>query len=262
MSKPITAKRFLELCAIWNINFIPIQANWPSHNRNQKGEFANVNGVMVHHTGKFSSVRAMENILWSGYAGLPGPLCHSGIDPAGTLRLAGWGRTNHAGLGSGAVLSRVKNSDLPRAGNLKPGVPDTDGNAHFYGFEIMCDGKVPMTDAQRITAVRITAALCTEHDWKADVIGHGEWQQGKWDPGAYGKLINMGQFRTQVDQAIKEGPKPKLPPRPVPTTQRITVAVGDTLSGIAKRYGVTLEKLINDNPGILQPGMKLTVPKK
>jgi hypothetical protein len=204
VAKPITAKRYTELCDKWGIKYIPIKPNWATHNRNHKGDFDDVHGVAIHHTGKFRTVAQMENILWSGYGDLPGPLCHSGIDPAGILRLAGWGRTNHAGLGDSAILRRVIQSDLPRNGNLRPTKADADGNANFYGFEIMCDGIEPMTEAQRITAVRVTAMLCTEHEWGADAIGHGEWQPGKWDPGARGKLINMGQFRTWVDQAIKE----------------------------------------------------------
>lgn len=262
MATPITSKRFLELCDKWGIKYTPIKSNWATHNRNHKGEFSNVNGVMVHHTGKFSSVAGMCDLLWNGYAALPGPLCHSGIDPAGILRLAGWGRTNHAGLGSKSVLDLIQNGLKGFTHNIAPGPASVDGNAHFYGFEIMCDGKTPMTDAQRIASVRITAALCTEHGWGPDVIAHGEWQQGKWDPGANGKLISMTAFRNEVEQAIKEGPRPKLPPRPKPTTQTITVVKGDTLSAIAKKYGVTLEKLINDNPAILQVGDKLTVPKK
>lgn len=263
MSSPITSKRFLELCEKWGIKTIATHSNWASHNRNAKGEWNDLNGVMLHHTGKFTSVQQMAELLWDGYAGLPGPLCHAGIDPAGILRLTGWGRANHAGLGSSATLTRVVNSNYPKTGNITPGKADTDGNRHFYGFEIMADGITPITEAQRITAVRISAALCTEHGWKADVIGHGEWQQGKWDLGAHGKLVDFSVIRSEVAQAMKEGPLPKRPtpkPAPKPVTKEITVAPGDTLSALAKKYGETLEKLINDNPQILQVGDKLHVP--
>lgn len=269
MSKPITAKRFLELCNKWQVKTIATHSNWATHNRNSKGEWDDLNGVMWHHTGAFSSVNSMAELLWNGYDGLPGPLCQAGIDPAGYLRLTGWGRANHAGLGSSDTLKAVKSSTYPKTGNIRPSKADTDGNRHFYGFEFIADGKTPITEAQRITAVRITAALCLEHNWKADVIGHGEWQQGKWDLGAHGKMIDFSQARSWVAQAMKEGPPEKLPTRPVPpkplptpTTQIITVVKGDTLSGIAKKYGVELAKLINDNPAILQVGDKLKVPKK
>lgn len=269
MAKPITSKRFLELCKTWNIKATPIRSSWATHNRNHKGEWSDLNGVMLHHTGRFTSVASMCDLLWDGYEGLPGPLCQAGIDPAGILRLAGWGRANHAGLGSSTVLEAVKDSKLPRTGSLKPGTAKVDGNAHFYGFEIFADGQTPMTEAQRITAIRVSALLCREHGWKADVIGHGEWQQGKWDPGAHGKLVNMGQFRTWIDQAILEGPPKPLPARPAtpkPRTKTITVVKGDTLLGLAKKYyGPESDKwveIVDDNPQLLQPGMKLTVPNK
>jgi hypothetical protein len=219
---------------------------------------------MVHHTGSKGKVSDQESILWNGYVGLPGPLCHAGVDPAGILRLAGWGRANHAGLGDEQALRRVRSSTYPKIGNIKPGPAEVDGNVHFYGFEIMCDGKTPMSDAQRITSVRVAAMLCTEHKWGTDVIAHGEWQQGKWDPGANGKLIDMSKFRNEVDQAMKEGPKKKpLPTRP--KTKLITVMQGDTLLGLAKKHypnhGVDgWVEIVDDNPQLLQPGMKLTVP--
>lgn len=239
MSKPITSKRFLELCTEWSIKTIATHTNWPSHNRNTKGEWNDLNGVMLHHTGKFTSVNQMAELLWNGYAALPGPLCQSGIDPAGILRLTGWGRANHAGLGSQSTLDAVKNSKYP-PGNIAPGPAKIDGNARFYGFEIMADGITPITDAQRITAIRISAAICLEHGWGPDVIGHGEWQQGKWDVGAHGKLIDFSAIRNEVKQAMKEGPPKKLPtrpaPKPTPTSQVITVGTNDTFYSLAKKY--------------------------
>lgn len=261
MAKPITAKRFTELCAKWGIKTIPTHLNWATHNRNHKGDWNDLNGVMMHHTGKFSSVNSMAELLWNGYEGLPGPLCHAGIDPAGYLRLTGWGRANHAGEGDSNTLRRVINSKYPITGNIKPLLDDTDGNAHFYGFEIMADGVKPMTDAQRITAVRVGAMLCLEHGWGTDVIGHGEWQPGKWDPGAHGKLIDFSQVRKEVKQAMKEGPPKKLPVRPPMTAKTHIVAKGDTLASIAKKYNTTVIDIINWNPQLIQQGAKLTIKK-
>lgn len=275
MATPITSKRFTDLLSIWGIRWSPIQSTWATHNRNHKGEWNNLNGVMMHHTGAFSSVSGMNSVLWSGYAGLPGPLCHAGIDPAGILRLAGWGRANHAGLGDDDILRLVRESKLPRDKSLRPNEANTDGNAHFYGFEIMADGKTPMTEAQRISAVRVAALLCREHKWGADVIGHGEWQPGKWDPGANGKLINMGEFRTWVDQAIKEGPKPvptqpkPIENRPIPTKlQAVVVKDGDTLTEIARDHlgdGARWPEIVQTNPHLARPlrvGEKLFLPKR
>jgi hypothetical protein len=266
MAKPITAERFIKLCEEWGVKYRAIKSTWPTHNRNHKGPWENLNGIMMHHTGPFGTVRGMEQILWDGYSGLPGPLCHSGIDPSGILTLAGWGRANHAGLGDPDVFEKVKSENY--TGILKPRTASIDGNAHFYGFEIMADGNKPMTDEQRITSVRVAALLCTEHRWKAEsVIAHGEWQPGKWDPGANKKLIDMARFRNEVEQAIKEGPKPKLPTRPKPKTKEIVVARGDTFFSLAKKYypghgpdGVI--ELLEDNPHLLRIGDKLIVPNK
>jgi LysM repeat protein len=226
---------------------------------------------MLHHTGAFSTVNQMAELLWNGYAGLPGPLCHGGIDPAGIIRLTGWGRANHAGLGSLTTLDAVRASKYPATGNLKPGKATEDGNKHFYGFEIMADGQTPITDAQRITAVKISAALCLEHKWGPDVIGHGEWQQGKWDVGAHGKLIDFSKVRSEVKQAMKEGPKKPTPKPPTttpkPKTKEITIAQGDTFYSLARKYFPRAETsdeavtdLVNMNPNLLQVGKKLIVP--
>lgn len=267
MSNPISAARFLELCDKWGIKYVPIKSNWATHNRNSKGEWGDVYGVGIHHTGSNGSTVDQNGILWNGYGDLPGPLCHAGIDKAGVLRLAGWGRVNHFGLGSAAVLNHVIQEDY--TGVLKPGRATVDGNSHFYGFEIMYSGSHPMTDAQRITAVRVTAMLCTAHKWtQKSAIGHGEWQQGKWDPGiSYGKMMPMDKFRKEVEQAIKEGPKKTpLPTRPKPTTKTITVVKGDTLYSLAMKYFPSPEagvlRIIEDNPQLLQVGMKLTVPNE
>jgi len=63
-----------------------------------------------------------------------------------------------------------------------------------------------------------------------------------------------------------ETPRPALtsPTLPSPTPMIYTVVAGDTLSGIALRYHVSLENLIAANPGIqpslLTIGSKLTIP--
>lgn len=243
----------------WGVKHIPIETNWATHNRNHKGEWGPVHGIGIHHTGSDGKVSDQESILWNGYGDLPGPLCHAGIDPAGILRMAGWGRVNHFGLGSAATLDHVIAEDYDGSKNLKPTPASTDGNARFYGFEIMYSGKQAMSDAQRKTIVRVCAAICTHHKWTdLSAIGHGEWQQGKWDPGIRsGVMMPVGDLRKEIHQAIKEGPSKPKPPAPFKV---ITVAVGDTLSSLAKKHGVTLEKLINDNPAILQIGNKLKVP--
>lgn len=267
MSKAITSGRLLELLKEWGIPYEEVKVggvNWRSHNRNSKGPWGeNMYGSMIHHTGDNSQ---SPNVLWNGYAGLPGPLCHGGIDDLGIVHLVGWGRANHAGMGSGAVLQVVKNESWDGE-TLKPGPANTDGNSHFYGWEVMYDGRQAMTEKQHRTTIRLQAAILTEHNWtEKSCIAHGEWQQGKWDPGYNGKLMNMGQVRRDIEQAIAEGPKPKLPPRPKPPTiTTITVADGDSFHSLARKHLGDPEKwprIVEMNPGaFLRPGMKLQIKK-
>lgn len=269
----MSANRMIELLKEWGIPFQEHkfgQISWRDHNRNQKGAWGvEMHGSMIHHTGS-NNQDSMIQTLWNGYAGLPGPLCHGGIDTHGVVHLVGWGRANHAGLGSHTVLNHVINEDYG-AVTLKPGPADTDGNAHFYGWEVMYDGQVGMTDAQYKSTIRLQAAICTEHGWKdKSVIAHGEWQQGKWDPGYRGKLMPMQEARGHIWQAIQEGPKPKLPTRPKPApsgTGTVTVGNSDTLWGLAEKYlgsGDRWIEFVEANPSlvVLKPGVKLTIPKK
>lgn len=284
MSNPMSAAEFVALLDKWGIKHEENRPNWQNHNRNSKGPWGPVNGIGNHHTGG-NDDKGGADVLWNGYGDLPGPLCHAGIRQNGTVLLNGWGRVNHFGLGDANVYNHVVMEDYGNA-TLHPRVADMDGNPHFYGFEWMYDGTVePETHFPKLyqTAVRVNAAICTHHGWtELSSIAHGEWQPGKWDPGhAKGKLFDCSHFRSHVHQAMKEGPKPPTktpppskppvtkppvppvkPPVPKPTTQVITVVKGDTLLAIAKKYGVTLEKLITDNPSIVQVGDKLTVPKK
>jgi LysM repeat protein len=260
----MTSTEFTDLLEKW---YIPTEDNsrggvkWYNHNRNSMGKWGPVYGIGNHHTGADDN-KAGRDVLWNGYAGLPGPLCHAGITQDGKVLLNGWGRVNHFGLGDDDVLNMVISEDY--TGSPRPNEANTDGNRHFYGFEWMYDGlSNPETHYPKLyqTAVRLNAAILTEHKWtKKSSIGHGNWQPGKWDPGvAKGKFFDLVRFQGHIEQAIKEGPKkPSAPSRPT----AIIVTKGMTLSGTAAKYGVTLEKLINANPQLLQPGDKLNIPKK
>lgn len=259
----MTAAQFVALLDKWGIKHEAIHSNWTTHNRNSKGNWGPVNGVMLHHTGSDDDGKGGRDVLWDGYGDLPGPLCHAGISKTGVVLLNGWGRVNHAGLGSSTILNHVINEDYK--GNLSPGHADTDGNSHFYGFEIMYSGWHPMSEAQYKTAVRVSAAICTFHKWTdKSVIGHGEWQPGKWDPGyKHGKIMDMANSRNHIEQAIKEGPKP------APLYRNYTVVKNDTLYAIAGRLlkdGNRYKEIAKLNKlkdaDVLTPGQKLKIPLK
>lgn len=139
MAAPMSADRFIHALRNEGLTVVEVGA-WRTHNRNHKGPWGPVHGVMIHHTvtrGTASTVALCRE----GDSALPGPLCHGVITKDGRVHLVGYGRANHAGSGDADVLRAViAEKRLPpddRAG--------TDGNRHFYGFECenLGDGKDP-----------------------------------------------------------------------------------------------------------------------
>jgi len=172
--------------------------DWRSHNRNHKGPWGPVNGVMIHHS-VTKGTDATVKMCRDGHPDLPGPLCHGVIAKDGRVHLVGYGRTNHAGMGDDDVLRAVvaEKKRLPHDNEA-----NTDGNRHFYGFECenLGDGKDPWPDAQLEAIEKVSAAICRHHGWTArSVIGHREWQPGKVDP----KGFSMGDLRDRIHDRLK-----------------------------------------------------------
>jgi hypothetical protein len=212
MSPPLPAGSVLQALLDEGLTVVQV-ANWRTHNRNHKGPFGPVHGVMIHHTvtkGTADTVR----ICREGYAGLPGPLCHGVIAKDGTVHLIGYGRALHAGLGDGDVLQAViAERPLPPDNEA-----DTDGNRYFYGFECenLGDGKDPWPAVQLEAIEKAAAALCRAHGWNArSVIGHLEWQPGKIDPRGF----TMDAMRGRITQRLGAPP-----PVPVVDLSRLVAA--------------------------------------
>lgn len=275
MAVPMTSKQLITQLNRWGIKYEPIHSGWESHNRNHKGEWGPVHGIVQHHTGS-DSQKSMRDILWSGYDSLPGPITHVGNDMYGKLWLAGWGRANHAGLGDPDVLNHVIREDYE--GVLKPNEAAADGNRHFYGIENMYSGNQAMSQAQYRTAVLFSAAISEFHEWGPESsIGHGEWQPGKWDPGARkGVMMDMATMRNHIEQAIEAGPNKKPPapkpnptptPTPAPSGNKYTVKKEDTIWSIAEKYlgdGKRWPEIVTMNPKLInvQPGEVIVIPKR
>jgi hypothetical protein len=183
MAEPLSAERILKAFHQEDVEVEQV-GHWRTHNRNHKGPWGPVHGVMIHHTVTSGTEHSVK-ICRDGYSGLPGPLCHGVIDKRGVVHLVGHGRANHAGGGDPDVL---------RAVVAERALPDdnqstADGNSHFYGFECinLGDGEDPWPAAQLEAIERTAAALCRAHGWGAgSVIGHKEWQPGKVDPRGFG----------------------------------------------------------------------------
>lgn len=203
MADPMTSTQLLKQLKKWGVKYKEYE-NWEDHNRNHKGAWGPVNGFMWHHTGSDSKDQRL--LLRKGYSSLPGPLCHFGIAQDGTCWLIGWGRANHAGKIDKDVLNAVINETaLPHDNSA-----DVDGNSRLYGMEIWYSGSHDMTVAQFNTAVLVSCAIIDFHGWnEKSILGHGEGQPGKWDPGIRsGEMRNMNTVRSSIAKRFKEGPKP------------------------------------------------------
>lgn len=193
MSTPLRATAFTLALRAEGIRVVE-HAGWQTHNRNHKGDWGPVNGVVIHHTAGRDSM----NLCWTGTSTLPGPLCQTHLAKDGTATMISSGRANHAGTFAQNAYDAViaESATHPRPDASEP----VDGNARFYGIEIenLGDGKDPYPDAQYQAAVRWAAAICRAHGWSANsVIGHKEGTRRKIDPS-----FDMNAFRSCVDERL------------------------------------------------------------
>ncbi|MFD9813705.1 N-acetylmuramoyl-L-alanine amidase [Streptomyces sp. NPDC059080] len=214
MSAPIGAAALVAALKAEGVR-VKGERSWRSHNRNARGPWGPVHGVMVHHT-VTSGAKQTVDLIYRGRSDLPGPLAHAAITKDGVVHLTGHGRANHAGLGDRDVLAAVIDErKLPA-----PNGQDVDGNRHFYGFECenRGDGRDPWPEAQLDAIERVAAALCRHHGWHAaSVIGHLEWTNQKSDPRGFA----MDEMRRRVAERLKhppgeQPPKPKKPHKKPP----------------------------------------------
>ncbi|WP_081809467.1 N-acetylmuramoyl-L-alanine amidase [Mycobacterium sp. URHB0044] len=174
------------------------------------GDFLDIRGVMVHHTG--NSRESAESIR-NGRPDLAGPLANLHIAPDGTVTIVAVGVCWHAGRGS------------------YPWLPTNNANWHMIGIEcawptIHPDGTFDKheqwPDAQIISMRDTCAALALRLGVSADkVIGHKEYAaiQGKWDPGN----IDMNWFRGEVAKDMRGEFRDKARRRMVPPPAAVVV---------------------------------------
>lgn len=206
MATPLTAAQLVaalkaEGCTVREVR------SWRTHNRNSRGAWGPVNGVMVHHTATGPGVDVVD-LIYDGHADLPGPLATGCITKDGTVHLTGNGRANHAGGGDPRVLAAVATEsygDYPPATHEHQGSSGAvDGNSHFYGWECenKGDGTDPWPRKQYVAMVKATAAIIRAHRAKGDNwglkgksgVGHKEWSDWKPDP----RGIDMKDYRRDL----------------------------------------------------------------
>ncbi|MDQ0945422.1 peptidoglycan-binding protein [Streptomyces sp. V1I1] len=210
MATPLSASRLLKVLRDEGLQVVE-HRSWRTHNRNHKGPWGPMHGVMIHHT-VTSGTQNSVDICYNGHSSLPGPLCHGVIAKDGTVHMVGNGRANHAGLGDDDVLRAVINETALPADNEA----NTDGNRYFYGFECvnLGNGKDPWPAAQLEAIEKASAAICRAHGWSyRSVIGHKEWQPGKVDPRGF----TMDSMRARIKARLGGRPDgPATPPAPKP----------------------------------------------
>lgn len=236
MAVPLTPEQFIAALRAEGLKVVEV-GSWRTHNRNHKGAWGPVHGIMHHHTVSYGNTIAQTQssveLCRQGYSELPGPLCHGVIAKDGTVYLVGYGRANHAGGGDPNVLQAVKDErytdrpPVPRVAN-SAGV---DGNPHFYGFESvnLGDGKDPWPAEQVDAMVRVSAALSRAHRWQhQSSIAHREWKNDKPDPKGPG-MPEMPVFRAKIAERIAHSPSWNPTGAAVPTTGTPMTAPARTL---------------------------------
>ncbi|BBY14523.1 N-acetylmuramoyl-L-alanine amidase [Mycolicibacterium litorale] len=174
---------------------------YPGWLRRGHGDFRDIRGVMVHHTG---SDHATAASIAGGHPDLPGPLSQLHIGRDGTVTTVAAGVAWHAGAGR------------------HPWLPTNMANWHTIGIECANSGTSPTAahrtnwpDAQYAALVRTCAAISRRIGVSAArTIAHREYAgraQGKWDPGA----IDMEILRRDIQVRIGSADDPA--PRPAPT---------------------------------------------
>ncbi len=136
MAVPMTADQFLKALKDEGLKVEQLDG-WRTHNRNHKGAWGPVNGVVIHHTAGRNSLRFVS----TGNAALPGPLCHTHLAKSGVATMVGHGRANHAGMfAKNAFDAMVAEKSV----HPRPTASETvDANSRTYGLEIenLGDGK-------------------------------------------------------------------------------------------------------------------------
>jgi hypothetical protein len=163
------------------------------------GDFKDIRGVMVHHTGSDTASAAS---IAQGRPDLTGPLSQLHIARDGTVTVVAAGVAWHAGVGT------------------YPWLPTNMGNWHTIGIECANTGTSPTAAhrtnwpaAQYDALVRSCAAINHRLAQNASrTIGHKEYAgraQGKWDPGAIDMDILRIDIQARIDIIADPAPTPE-----------------------------------------------------
>lgn len=186
---------------------------YPGWRNRGHGDFKDIRGVMLHHTGGPANAASIAN----GRPDLDGPLANIHIDRDGVVTIVAVGVCWHAGVGSW------------------PWLPTNMGNWHLIGIEAEWPygepginernaGTVPWRRPQIIAIRNTIAALLGRMQFGADrLLGHKDYAgpaQGKWDPGNMSMAWMRGEVQKDLAGFVfpgEDGPRPVVVPTPPPT---------------------------------------------
>lgn len=235
----MTLDQYTSQLRRWGVKFAVLPG---AGTRGRPGAHSTPRGIVKHHTGSDAGQGAsyLDFLFIKGRPedGIPGPLCNVATAMSGLVTVGAVGRANHAGKGSSRTLARVIAGTAPTTGELKPGPDDVDGNAVYYGDEVMYDGGQPMTAAARRNSLLHDAAVCEFHGWNAGhVIGHREHTGRKNDPGHE----SMATWRRDLQALLNAGPPGSNELEEL--TMADIKAITDALNKIANTQKETLDLL-------------------
>lgn len=196
---------------------------YPGWRERGHGDFRDIRGVMVHHTGSDGATAAS---IAHGRADLPGPLSQLHIARDGTVTVVALGVAWHAGVG------------------MYPWLPTNMANWHMIGIECANSGtgvtaphRRNWPGAQYTALVGCCAAINRRLGQDAGrTIGHKEYAgraQGKWDPGAIDMDVLRRDIQARIGSATDGGPAPR-PPVPVGRYADILLFRGSTGPQVAE----------------------------
>ncbi|MGB3483366.1 MAG: peptidoglycan-binding domain-containing protein [Mycobacterium sp.] len=187
------------------------------------GDFKDIRGVMVHHTGSNTTTAAD---IADGRPDLAGPLSQLHIARSGVVTIVAVGVAWHAGVG------------------MYPWLPTNMGNWYTIGIECANTGTSPTAphrqnwpDAQYFALVQCCAAINRRlGQTSARTIGHKEYAgraQGKWDPGAIDMDLLRADIAVRIGASSATAPTPR-PPVPVGEYADVLLYLGSTGPQVAE----------------------------
>jgi N-acetyl-anhydromuramyl-L-alanine amidase AmpD len=206
---------------------------YPGWRNRGHGDFKDIRGVMVHHTGSDNATAAS---IANGRPDLAGPVSQLHIARDGTVTVVAVGVAWHAGVG------------------MYPWLPTNMGNWHMIGIECANSGTSPTaphrthwSDEQYFALVNCCAAVNRRlSQTSARTIGHKEYAgraQGKWDPGAINMDIPRADIQARIGTEPGTAPTPR-PPVPVGVYADVLIfrgSQGPQVAELQRQLGVTVD---------------------